>query len=328
MATGVREEDPSERAVTESAGRIPGAVRVGNKWRQIIRFSPGGNLIALGATLYRESKRDLADEAKRPENLVKIGTQTVLEQPMLEAAKGVIEGLEQPGRRLTSGAASMAGSFVPTLASDIAAATDKYQRQVKGAGPGIIARTPFRRMLPARTDVLGQPIPARGAFDPTVGSAAKETSDPLIREAIRESARFGITPQRAGESKEEHAARSAATGRLIEAVARRMIETEMYREMPQTGGPPPLEGSLRKAAISKAAEGSRSFVTEALNGEEYTDLSIPERVKFLEKFRPDRELVDELVDKAVVPVDEGTTLTRQELRLRRLPISEKIPIIR
>src|SRR5262249_32666924 len=52
--TGFAEDDPTRRERDRAAGRAPGAIRVGDIWVPLAGFAPGGNLLAIGATLARE----------------------------------------------------------------------------------------------------------------------------------------------------------------------------------------------------------------------------------------------------------------------------------
>jgi ribonucleotide reductase beta subunit family protein with ferritin-like domain len=95
--TGVYEGDSrgsSDR--DEAVGRQPMAMLVNGEWRQVGGLAPFGNLLAMGASYYRQGTKRMTDEQNRLNKLLGVGTQTVLEQPMMQGTKEAIDTLTNP----------------------------------------------------------------------------------------------------------------------------------------------------------------------------------------------------------------------------------------
>jgi hypothetical protein len=128
--TGLIEDDPTRRARDEAAGRIPGAIRIGDSWIQLLGAAPLGYLLAIGATLARETQQEGEDAGFLP--AVEVAAQAIGEQPLLIRSKQIAESLTRPGstgERLLGGAI---GSYVPTMVSDVAEAIDPTARETRG----------------------------------------------------------------------------------------------------------------------------------------------------------------------------------------------------
>jgi hypothetical protein len=235
LMTGYSDTDPSKRNRDVAAGRTPGAILdpITNTWHSLIGVSPIGPLLVIGATLQREEGRELKDESRRGANMAAAVTQTIKEQPLMSGAKDISEAISQPGST-GARAGRIAGSFVPTMVSKVGELTDSQRREGKGFFGQIQKRIPgARNYLPEQTDVLGRPLEQRktGFFDPTYTSAAKERTDPLMKELTRLD--VGLTaPQRdkdAGETEEAYRERKALAGRWFETYAAKLMESRAYR---------------------------------------------------------------------------------------------------
>ena len=250
VMTGIRPEDMAERASDEAVGRIPGAMLIDGKWRQVAPFSPLGNLLTLGASIAETATKPLKDELKRPWLYASIGGKTVLEQPYLKGINDVIEALKtrSPEGRAMSVASSMAGSFIPSAISGVAATHDTVRRQPQGISEGIKVRVPgLRQTVPEKVDVLGRTLPQEplSVIDPTIGVQARELTDPLAKEIVRTQVNIGRTtkiPEHSesikghkvtipGESREEHAAKARLVGILIERTASKVVQSERYQAL-------------------------------------------------------------------------------------------------
>ena len=154
LATGVYDED--DRAVNRAnkeAGRMPMSVKVGGKWFQIGGFSPLGNLIAIGATMY-----------EKPDNAaLLIGRDALLDQPLLSGTADLLRA-SKSGDKLSDKAGYMAGSYIPSFFASIAQATDDKARKTFGFQGQIKKRIPgLRQTLP---EDEGVPNSRLWAIDP------------------------------------------------------------------------------------------------------------------------------------------------------------------
>ena len=255
---------------------------VGGRWRQVAPFSPFGNTLSVGATLYREYVKP----GELGEKIVSIAFNTILEQPMLKGMEEVIEAAKHPisaGSRVVS---SIVGSFVPTLVNDLGNLFDNIRRESWGEGTlqsisaAVRARLPFvRRTLPARTDIFGHVMESRKAasFDPTIGAEAKETKNPMLRELIREGVSIGRPRRKPEENLREYRLRSILTGRMMEAEIGRLMADSRYSRIPgRKAG-----DDSRRLLILKAANAGRGEINRLVNDERYKAMDADGRVEFL-----------------------------------------------
>jgi len=232
LLTGFAETDPSKRNRDVAAGRTPGAILnpYTGTWHQVAAFTPIGSLLTLGATLQREDSRELQDEGKRGERLAAAGMQAVAQQPLLIGAKEVSEAITRPG---TTGerAGRIAGSFVPTIVSDVGELADSTRREGKGFIGQVQRRVPFaRNYLPAAEDATGRPLEDRKTsfFDPTLTSTARDKSDPLMRELTRLDLGLSKPQRNPGESEAAHRERSTKFGREFGSLTDSIVRTTDY----------------------------------------------------------------------------------------------------
>jgi hypothetical protein len=234
MMTGLIEDDPARRARDEAAGRIPGALLVGDTWHQLVGFAPLGSLLAIGATLARETEQEGEDAGMLP--TLEIMGQAVGEQPLLIGSKQIGEALTKPGSVGEKLLGGLAGSFVPTIASDVAEAIDSTQRETRGAGitGQFQKRVPgLRQTLPEAVDVLGEPRqdygPGQAMLDPTRATTDVAQSNPLFAELVRLDAGISGFKQDKGEGPEVYRHRVQRFGRLYSQYGHALINSPQYR---------------------------------------------------------------------------------------------------
>ncbi len=279
LATGVRSSNSGQRATEEAAGRLPGAILVDGRWRQIAPFSPAGNLLTIGATIQRESTQPLRDEASRVGKVAAIAGRTVLEQPLATGARDVFQALENPVSSGERAVTSIAGSFVPTMAADIGRLTDDVRRSTfqQGSTASIRERLPgLRKTLPVRTDVLGRPQrqEARSFADPTIATLAQEKSNPAIRELIANRVGVGRTRRRLGETVEEHQARGNLLGRAIERSIRQEISQQDYQD---------LESEDKRFLLERAVRRARQEISKIVRAKSVQEINPEGRSKLYQE---------------------------------------------
>jgi len=282
LATGSYQADAGKRNTDEAAGRLAGAVKIGGTWQMVSPLSPGGALITIGATLQREATGPLKDEAKRPGKLLSVIGRTVLDHPFLQGAKEIIEAISDPERQGERAAASMAGSFVPSAVSDVASLGDKVRRDSRTDGgtldasaAAMAARTPgARNTLPERKDVLGRPLPQSNTavVNPGIGSQAKEDSDPIIRELVRNKVALSEPQKAPGETLDQFRMRREILGHEIEKQLGREIATPTYRALDTE--------DERRGSLDKAEGRARRLVAAKL-GKRYAGASAAARMAML-----------------------------------------------
>ncbi len=278
-ATGTGQEDPSKRKVQQAAGRMPGAVLIGDDWYKTAGLAPGGALLQIGAQLAREQSKSLKDELKRPVNIAKVGTRAILEQPMMQAARETVEALENPDSRAESMAASRAGSLVPAIVNDVATLTNPQPAEFKpmqgsgmleSAAHGVKSRLPWLRgTLPPAVDVFGRQVEGRqqNAVNPFTPSRAKEQTDPMFKELINLDIGFSGPKPQPGESAEEFRERKILAGAVAERAVRNALEDA------------PEDKDERKDALRKAIIRAESSLTRYMKSDEFKSMSPQERIQ-------------------------------------------------
>ncbi len=241
LATGLFErEDPSKRERDKAGGRPPGSILLGDRWWQLAGLAPLGNIIAIGATLAREDKQAGRDPMAEIGGVAVPGvggasmltaTEAVTEQPLIQGAENVIRMVTRPGTA-SEEAGRLAGSFVPTIASDVAEAIDPQQREREGFTAQIQGRVPgLRQSLPGATDALGRPLQDRGPggamLDPFRSQVASQ--DPLMAELIRLDQGLSEFKKKPGESDDDYRGRVKQFGDLIHEYGKQLLNDQRYR---------------------------------------------------------------------------------------------------
>jgi hypothetical protein len=282
LATGSYQADAGKRNADEAAGRLAGAVKIGDTWQMVSPLSPGGALITIGATLQREATGPIRDEANRPGRIAAVAASTVLDHPFLQGAKEVLDAVNDPARKGERVGASMAGSFIPTIVSDAASLGDNVRRDARSDGgfldsaaAAIASRTPgARNTLPERKDVLGrtQPQSPAAVINPGIGSPAKEDSDPIIRELVRNKVAISEPDRAKDETLDQFRMRREILGREIEKQLGREIATPAYKRLDNE--------EERRATLDKAENRARRLVAAKL-GKRYAAADAAARQRML-----------------------------------------------
>lgn len=203
-------KDERERNRWELEGIEANSIKIGNKWRRAHILGPAGLMIIWGGyvrNLYEDtgSATAAARATEAAVGSVAGMAKTFTEQTFvrgIESALGLITDPERNWQRAASVLAGPLGpSVIPTIVSDVARATDPYQRAV-GRIETPLDITPFsergmaripglRQRLEPRIDVAGQPVETPGSpleimIDPTRPVEAK--TSPTIAELARLSA--------------------------------------------------------------------------------------------------------------------------------------------
>jgi len=240
LATSMNDkEEGAERERNKLAGRQAGAIRLGDGWHQISSFAPVGSLIAIGAQMYEEGAT---------EGLVKGIAHSIKQQPLLEGATEVVEGLRSE-KKFDNTAGAIAGRIVPTIASDVGQAMDA-KRKASGFTEQIQKRVPiWREGLPEDKDVFGGKLENRPSWmvDPTLTTTAKEDTNRVIAELLKQRIALGKVQQKEGESAAQYEQRLQKQGEMFYTRAERMMQSAEYRAMSDTEKKDALETILQDA---------------------------------------------------------------------------------
>jgi hypothetical protein len=289
LMTGFRDKtDTAGRAADEAVGRPQMAMKVGNNWVQFNRISPMGNLLAVGAALYRENERPLSVVANRPGNIAAAVTHSVMDMPMLSGMSNLIDAIQSPDRFLSGYAQRQLGSIVPTAVANVATVLDPTMRDMKdqSLAAGLQKRIPFWRSgLPPLQDQRGHIVPEPGAtplgpmFD--VFRTTTERQDPVSQEMIRNDFTFGDLKQntKEGESRDLYRLRAGLAGALNEQYLSKMIGTAKYQRADI--------GEARRDLLKDAREDAGRRLSElTTRNRRYssTKTEEPEKMQILERY--------------------------------------------
>ena len=265
-------------------GKTANSVLINGKWRSLNRFSPVGNLLALGAHIYNaEQEPDATASSVAMRTLTGIG-QSVEEQSFLQgfstltdAAKGAPGATERYGEQL-------AGSIIPTGVARVAQTIDPTVRETHGPADALMARTPFlSKRLPAKVNQLGEDVTreggAAGAFlDPSNSRADRRASDELVAEFARVGAQVTRLKRQKGESPRAYENRQRVYGQALDQVLRQVIASDDYRGIPALAqqlvetqpalagrDPKELAKELQRSQLEDATRTLRRYLTYERN---------------------------------------------------------------
>lgn len=198
-----RPTSEAEQKLWELEGKRPGYIKIGDTWRSPAVLGPAGNVLVAGAYLHNGIKNTgtlwggLSEAAFG-------AAKTVKDQTFLTGINSFLEALNDPERYATSVVSRNVGSLVPTLVSDVARGTDKYERRTPGFTGPLKSRVPgLRDNLEPQLDTLGKPIETPGfataLLDPTRPTQSR-VGDPVVSELRRLSdSGFSATPTQLGD---------------------------------------------------------------------------------------------------------------------------------
>jgi hypothetical protein len=237
LASGVTgEKDFDKRTWNDTQGRLEGAVKVGNSWIEVSRYSPLGNLVALGASIYERSQTQGGKLTAK--NLWKSVGQIAEEQPLTRTAGSINDLFTKPekfGR-------DAVGSFVPSILGDVAGQLDSKEREATEWYEGAQKRLPgFRNRLPEKLDALGREIPSRANLNPLARSADRST--PAMKELERHNLMLDLPAPQPGESDANHRARVKRLGEFRQSRLNALVESEGYKK---------AGDDLQRAALEEA----------------------------------------------------------------------------
>lgn len=258
--------NPSQgvRDRNEAAGNEPGALEVGGRrWK--VDSSPAGNLMILGATIYNATQEGKRGKALGVAALESASNQ-LLEMPVLQGAKDILQTGENPVGRGQRWAASQVGSLIPAIVNDAAKAGDPVVRAARTTEEAVTMRTPEfpipgdgRTSLPIKYDALGNPVRQKPWWDAL--NAGEKTSSPVAQELARlrvnlSKAKRESDPENPAYDKDERAYQEKVrkTGRAVSA--------ELFKEMAKPGYEAKTDAE-KKEALQKAIKKAKREISES-----------------------------------------------------------------
>lgn len=188
--------DASRHDIEELRGSTYNAVKIGNRWYSLDYFGPIGSPLVglLYAKKYGTNWKDSAylyGEGTASQfyrfPVISAYEDTLQFIKDIDPTKGIT--LEERGKKLTQSVTDfITARITPGIISDIAKASDEFERQAETPLDKIKAKLPFfRESLPEKKDILGQPIETEGVVSQILTGArvSKSRSNPVIDEIAR-----------------------------------------------------------------------------------------------------------------------------------------------
>jgi hypothetical protein len=223
-----------ERNRWEATGRQEGSLKVGNRWVEITRLSPFGNLLQVGAALNDIGKGEQSDAISQLLGAATAPTRSVFDLPTVSGVRDIIEAFREAGTPAGGEAVQRyigrtATSLIPgsALVRGVGYGMDPMVRETRAESPiastlrRVQAATPgASQALPVRTDPLGEPMRREGGMmqalvSPFPISRIKTQGSPVRQELERTGASVAPVDRRPGESDETFAQRKQVTGTLV-----------------------------------------------------------------------------------------------------------------
>ena len=192
----------------------------------------------------------------------------------------------------------MAGSFVPTIASDAATLVDPTRREYKpgkqdnAIAYGVKYRMPFMRStLPAARDVLGDKLPASrlNAINPLLSQPAKEDTDPLAARLKTDGAKIAKPTQKKNEDDAIFRAPKYLQGVAVKRALQEALPELDDRAKEIWGaardkGVEMTPAEARAKAISDITANTRREVSTLTNAQNFRMLPPAEQARIMQQF--------------------------------------------
>jgi len=217
---------------------------------------------------------------------------------MMQGTKDVVDFMQDPGKSAGSFVSGMAGSFVPTIASDAATLIDPTRREYKpgkqesSIAHGVKYRMPFMRstLAPAR-DVLGDKLPASrlNAINPLLSQPAKEDTDSLAARLVQDRAKIAKPTQKKSEDDDLFRARKFLSGVAVKAALNEALpelddRVQAIMDRAEQRGVTISAEDAKRKAISDITSRTRREVTEMINDQEFLTLPAAEQARILQQY--------------------------------------------
>uniref|UniRef100_A0A6H1ZAW2 Putative structural protein n=1 Tax=viral metagenome TaxID=1070528 RepID=A0A6H1ZAW2_9ZZZZ len=156
LMTGAYPSDSKERLVWEQEGRLPNAIKVGNRWYELSRIGIFGALLGVGADIHRAKDEGVGTYKQARAGLAS-GMKSFSDQSFVSGLNSALEAVKDPDRSLDRYAKQLATSIVPTFFGRMAQVVDPTKRDYKTLKDGFLRKIPFASTkAEAAVDRFGQ----------------------------------------------------------------------------------------------------------------------------------------------------------------------------
>lgn len=261
--TGAVPMDPDEAKVFYASGKLPYAVKIGDKWTQY-NLEPFGVSIGLTADVMNLIDKVGLEEEDAAWVLGAAMATNFLNKSITQGLSNFVNGISDPERYGEKLITQLAGSFVPfsSLGRSVARAIDPTLRIPHGIKEGVMAQIPFlNQKIPPLYDIWGEPVVFEGNFatrllSPIRTSTAKK--DPETVEVDRLNVKPGSIRRKIGNIGIADPVYQQAVqirGRMARERIKRVIASDNYKEMPDT-----LKAERLRQQFEEAGEHARKVL--------------------------------------------------------------------
>lgn len=249
-----------ERELWKIEGRIPNAIKIGGKYRNIAVLGPAGMTLLVGG-YYEKALQESGSHIAALKEASIGGGKSLSEQSFVSGLNSFVDAITDPERSAELYAANVIGSLIPTIVGDIAKAKDPYERVAPGVLGRVKSKIPFlREKLEPQIGVLGTEIPRKAGpiasmIDPSRPSTI--LTAPVIIE-LRRLANKGhnVTPSKLGDkygyetlTPEQNTALWEKAGELLNGKLENLIQTETYSNLSDEERAKIISGFTSKAYL-------------------------------------------------------------------------------
>lgn len=272
-----RPKTEREQKQWELEGKIPNSIKIGDKYRSVNVLGPAGTALIVGGNYANALNESGSHFAALSTALAGIG-KSLTEQTFLQGVQQVVEALNDPSRFAQGYAAGLLGSIIPTIVSDVARATDTFERRTEGVLGRLKSRIPgVRQKLEPQIDVFGRKRETASfletMIDPSRPSAVK--NDPLTQELRRlMDSGHKATPTQLGArygyktlTSQQNTALWIRAGELAHDKLSSLIQTQWYKKADDEQRAKQIGDITSTAGMYARAEAVLQL-TEGLRGEE------------------------------------------------------------
>ncbi len=252
--SGHRADSSSENQQNELEGKTENSVLINGRWRSLEKVSPLGNMIILGADMYRAGEEG---ENRLMAAAGSIG-QTVTEQSFLEGASQTIDVLRDEAGARERWPRSMASSAIPTIVRQAARGGD-LERTQNSVGDALKAGLPkLRGQLEPQVTQFGDyrraPSRSRVMLDPFSSSPDRRREDPLVETLSDAQVNVSKLRKSPDELPVEYTERAELEGAGLRDVLDRLVATREFQALDQIDRQEALERAVRsyRARTSRA----------------------------------------------------------------------------
>lgn len=235
IMTGNVPENKKERDQFFAEGKQANSILVGDRWYQLNRVSPFGNVLSLGAEFERLSQEREGAGLAAATGFA--GARGLSEQTFLKGISGGLKAITEPERQAERFAQQSVASTVPSVIGRTARTIDPRLRVPESIFQAVEARIPgLTGRVALRRDIFGEPIEPGGGrlnlIDPFASKRAVD--DPVINEAKKIGTTIGLPSQTISKTRlteKEYSIYQKVNGRIMKIALQQLIDNPQYQNL-------------------------------------------------------------------------------------------------